>query len=240
MKIISIILISGLMYSVLTKLPSSYSFFNDSSVASDNVFTYSIIPSVSPSPVPEQSADHIVISEVQISGNTSNQDFVELYNPTSSVIHLAGWRIRKKTSTGTISTLASIPSGKIIPAHGFFLWSNSQSGYALSLSSDVSNTNTLAENNSIEIQDENAAVIDQAGWGGGSNQFFESAVFPENPIPQHSIERKAFSSSSSESMADGGEDEFEGNGFDSNNNAYDFVIRDQPSPQNSQNSTEPL
>jgi len=46
-------------------------------------------------------ASHVVISEVQVGGTLVDDEFVELYNPTNSAISLSGWRLRRKTSTGT-------------------------------------------------------------------------------------------------------------------------------------------
>lgn len=56
-------------------------------------------------------ADHVVISEVQVGGSTANDEFVELYNPTSSPITMSGWRLTKKASTGTKYNLVSSLNG---------------------------------------------------------------------------------------------------------------------------------
>ncbi len=219
----------------------THSFFNDTALSLENTFSaVSIEPTITPTPTIQQSATHIVISEVQISGTSSNQDFVELYNPTLSSVSLAGWRIRKKTSGGTISTLVAITAGKIIPSYGFFLWSNSSGGYDLSISADISNTNTLADNNSIEVQDGSGITIDQVGWGTGTNQFIEGSVIAAGPSASQSIERKARAESIQQDMSMGGQDDLRGNGSDTDNNSSDFLIRLQPQPQNSLSSIESL
>ena len=38
-------------------------------------------------------ASHVVISEIQIAGGNSNDEFVELYNPTNASVNLTGWRL---------------------------------------------------------------------------------------------------------------------------------------------------
>lgn len=243
MRINILLLILGVV--MLTSIPYLYthSFFNDTAVSSSNTFSavaVSISPTVAPTLTVSVAASHIVISEVQISGATANQDFVEFYNPTFQAINISNFRIRKKTSLGTVSTLALIPTGKVIPAHGFFLWSNSQNGYDISIGTDISNTNTLSDNNSIELQDTNSISVDQVGWGTGTNQFMEGTIISVGPSPLHSIERKAHFSSTQKSMSVGGADEFKGNGSDIDNNSNDFIERTQSQPQNSQSSAESL
>lgn len=221
------------------------SYFNDSVLSSANTFSAilgqpSLPPSFPPTPTGEVTTNHIVISEVQISGASANQDFIELYNPTSSSINLNGWRIRKKSSLGTISTLVAMTAGKIIPPQGFFLWSNSSNGFDVSIGADISNTNTLSDNNSIELQDANTLTVDQVGWGNGTNQFFENSIIATNPSAFHSIERRARPSSTLDDMILSGNDELAGNGFDTDNNSADFIIRPVSQPQNSLSSPESL
>ncbi len=61
------------------------------------------------------SLDSVIISEVQVSGETANDEFIELYNPTAEEIDLEGWDIKKKTTTGTGSNIVTNITG-IIPA----------------------------------------------------------------------------------------------------------------------------
>ena len=243
----------GLLIFLLTSISFilfrfSYGFFSSSSSSSNNVFSASenfptTIPSVteaiSPSPTPGQTlANHLVISEIQINGASTTQDFVELYNPTDSDFDLNGWKLRKRTSTGSESSLVVIGTGKSIVSHGFFLWSNSSNGYNTAIGADVSNTNTLAGDNSIVLLKPDNSTVDQLGWGSGINQFDETAGYPTNPVANQSIERKAYTLSTSSSMSTGGSDEFKGNGFDSDNNSADFILRSVSQPQNSGSSTE--
>lgn len=242
-KGIFILLILFIIFLGILSYKITNAFFSDTETSTNNLFAAASVfgsPTPTPTSTPSPSTDHLVISEVQIRGANANQDFVELYNPTNSSVDLNGWQIQKKTSSGTISSLVLIGSGKSIPAHGFFLWANDQSGFSTTVGADVSNSNNLSENNSIALEDPSDVIIDRVGWGNGNNQFQEGSIFQSNPDvnANQSLERKALSTSDSTSMAVGGTDEFKGNGFDANDNATDFVLRSVSQPQNSGSATE--
>ncbi|MBM3282934.1 lamin tail domain-containing protein [Candidatus Gottesmanbacteria bacterium] len=183
---------------------------------------------------------HVVISEIQISGGAgaSSQDFVELYNPSNSGINLNNWNLRKRNNSGNESSLVLIQEDKIIPAHGYFLWGNTDGDFANNIGADVSNGNNISENNSIALLNASDQIIDQVAWGSGTNQFTEGSVIPDNPGTNQNLERKARSTSTVDSMSVGGIDEFKGNSYDSNNNTADFILRATSQPQNSSSPAE--
>lgn len=194
-----------------------------------------------PTPTPDLTniANHIVISEVQIatSGATTS-DFVELYNPTSSNINLNGFHLVRRASTGTPTSFKAFSSSNIILGHGFYLWANSAGGYATQINADVSTNENIADNNSVALTDNQDLIVDQVAWGAGAgSQFVEGSAFATNPGSNQSIERKAYSTSTISSMTTG-VDVLKGNGFDSNDNANDFILRPAPQPQNSSSPTE--
>ena len=178
-----------------------------------------------------------MISEVQLHGGNANEDFVELYNPTNSAINLSGWEIRVKGSSGADSSLVLIPSGKSIPAHGFFLWSNDQGTYETDIGADVSNGNNIGENNSLKLEDASDNPVDQVGWGNVVGHYVEGTPYANFSASFQSIERKAYSSSTTVSMSTGGSDIDKGNAFDAGNNLTDFITRTSQ-PQNSTSSPE--
>ena len=185
---------------------------------------------------------HLVISEVQIAGvgtGNGNQDFVEIYNPTSSSILLNGMRLGKKTSGTTSATIVAFASGKSVPAHGFFLWCNTSLSSVLSC--DASGSGTIANDNSLAIINGSLAsgtVVDAVSFGTPGTTFGEGTSLTA-PASGTSVERKANSLSTPTSMGVGGVDEFVGNGEDTDNNASDFVSRSAPQPQNSNSASEP-
>lgn len=178
--------------------------------------------------------NHVVISEVQISGEVSTDEFVELYNPTNAPINLNGWRLSKKTQSGSLSNLATTISGTI-PAHGYFLIAHE--GFNATPEPDqFFNTGTVAPDNTLLLySDAGSTLVDKVGLGDAEDNE-TTAVF--NPPSNGSAERKALSTSTKESMETGGVDEFFGNGEDTDHNQNDFVTRTFSQPQNSSSATE--
>lgn len=220
-----------LMFSVGLTVPSGLAFYTDTEASAGNSFT------VAESFV----ADHVVISEVQVRGTSTLNDFVELYNPTGEAVDLGGWKLRKKSSTGTESSVIVFAEGASISAHSFFLWANSLEGYAESLAADASTTQTLAPDNSVVFKTGGDEVVDQVAWGsGGGMQFVERAPFAQNPGQHQSIERKARQGSTAAALGPGGGEELAGNGWDADRNAFDFVLRGESKPQSRSSDPEEL
>lgn len=175
-------------------------------------------------------ATHIVISEVQISGDgsaPSNDEFVELYNPTDSAVIMDGWRLRRKNSGGTEATLVNTLSGTI-PAHGYFLVGHG-TGYDGSAPLDAiysAPSNALTNNYTVLLySDAGLTLVDKVGFGNAVD--FETSVFGSNPPANASIERKP-----------GASDPLAGNSEDTDNNASDFDLRTSSDPQNSSSPAE--
>jgi len=73
-------------------------------------------------PVQEETYLPILISELRAWGESSKDEFVELYNPTSVFVNLEGWGLKKKTSNGSESNLvSSVKFSGTIAAFGYFL-----------------------------------------------------------------------------------------------------------------------
>lgn len=184
-------------------------------------------------------AGHLVISEVQIEGESSSDDFIEIYNPTESDVDLSSLRLVKRTSTGaTNDSIVAFESGDTIAAHGFYLWCNNALSEALGC--DKSTGGTVSNDNSVALSNDplDGVVIDAVTFGSPANPLGEG-TFLEAPTASSSAERKAGPSSDTISMGVGGTDEFAGNGEDTDNNANDFILRTISDPQNSSSSLEP-
>ena len=180
-------------------------------------------------------ADHVVISEVQIVGATSTEEFVELYNPLSSPVDMTGWRLSRRTAGGTESNLLTTFPTCTIPAYGYFLIAH-PSVYTETRDAAYSTAQAIASNNTVILySDAGLIVVDRVGMG--SATISETATI-SNPVAGGSIERKAQSTSTAETMGPGGADDVRGNGYDSNDNSQDFVLRDSPEPQNSSSASE--
>ena len=183
-------------------------------------------------------ANHVVISEVQI----ATDEFVELYNPTNSDIHMTGWHwcyfSSTKTSWGDPYRDQEFPSGATIHAHGFYLVG--LGGYPTPTSDWQPYTSNFlgSDKGTVGIFNgtpSDSTRIDAIGWGSVTLKERTSANAPD---AGKSIERKAIASSTASDMASGGDHYTWGNGEDMNNNSADFITKTTPEPQNSSSATE--
>lgn len=168
---------------------------------------------------------NLLITEVQIAGAKANYDFIEIYNAESSSLDISGYKLRKRTSTGSESSIRVFPVGSIINGKGYFLWANSEGGFDQSIGANISSTQTLAKNNSIALLNPEGNIIDALAWGENLvNPFVEGEKFSVNPEANQSLARKFLSGC--------------GCYQDFNNNSVDFNISNNPTPgqQNSQSN----
>lgn len=184
-------------------------------------------------------ATHVVISEIQIEGGTTTDEFVELYNPTDSTVDVTGWELIRKTAAADAEEQPLATLSGTISSHGFMLIANV--GYDGTTPADTTYDTefNITDNNSITLRNESGTNIDLVGMG--SSALKEGDVI-DNPIDNRSIERKAIGTSTTESMISEGVDELLGNGEDTDNNAVDFVRHSSPTisnPQNSSSNVEP-
>lgn len=190
-----------------------------------------------------QTANHVVISEFATRGAAGNAsgEFVEIYNPTNAAVNISGWKLEYRSASGTsYNPLTAVPEGTVMPPKSYYLfvsatWAGTPAGDATWASSG------LADNGGLRITTASGAAIDRVGFGTGNDPEGGAAPNHGEAANDNSVERKASASSTAASMGAGGAEEFAGNGWDSDNNASDFVAQTGGRhPQNSTSGVEPL
>lgn len=136
----------------------------------------------------------IIISEVQITGTTASDDFIELLNTTGHTIDMTGWKLKKRIQSGTESSIRdlSVESGFHIdiPAGGHLLWANSGGTSKSFTDARFTSSTSLTDNNSLALFDKAGALIDAVTYGSGhANPFSPSTQFPTNPTKGQSLIR---------------------------------------------------
>jgi hypothetical protein len=132
----------------------------------------------------------LVISEVQIEGDSPSECYVKVYNPLDEIVDISGYRLRKKTSTGRDYSLRVFPTESYVEGGNFFIWASSQnSSFPETVEADISSTQTISSNNSVALFDNNDNLIDAVCWGSGENSYCTEDVL-ENPQKGQIIKRK--------------------------------------------------
>jgi hypothetical protein len=198
-----------------------------------------------------QVAGHPVISEVYGGGGNSGafytHDFIELYNPTPGTVIMTDWSVQYQTAggSGPFSSVAVISGA--IAAHGFFLIQcNPGNGgtaaiptpdavAAISMAAGSGKIALVRDSLPVNAMDD-SAVVDFVGYG--SANLYEGSAAAPSPGNTSSLERKAGSASLPSTMGPGGPEERAGNGWDTDDNAGDFLMREAPEPQNGAASIE--
>ncbi len=136
-------------------------------------------------------ASHVLIATVQIAGAAASNDFVKLYNPTASAIDMSGWKLHKKSQTGTDYSLKVFPAGSTIAAGQSFTWANSTGGFSDSIGANVSSTETLSADNSVALMDAAGNIVDAVAWGTGTGQYGEGTPYPTSPGANQLLSRRS-------------------------------------------------
>ena len=138
---------------------------NTRSTSTDNTVTYIVVPTATPTATPTPTNPlSIIISEVAWAGTkaSSDDEWIELYNPTNIAIDITGWVLRTSDNSPTI-----ILSGKIKPKK-YFLLEHSDDDTVFDVPADMIYTGSLSNIGEIMyLYDENAYLVDTANKNGG-------------------------------------------------------------------------
>lgn len=149
---------------------------------------------------------HIV--EVQIIGKEgeTDHDLIKIYNAGTNTVNLSGWKLRKRTKSGSESSIKALSEQDSVAPGEIFIWANSKEGFALSIGAHTSSTQTLAANASVALLNSDNTVIDAVAWGSDhENPFSEGTASPENPAAGQVLSRKR-SASGYQDTSDNGVD----------------------------------
>ena len=167
----------------------------------------------------------VVISEFRTRGpNGGNDEFIELYNLSSSPVNISGWQIRGSNESGTITTRAVITGGVTLNPGCHYLLTNPNSTggpYSGSLPGNQTFGPGITDDGGIALTDAAGIIIDQVGMSAGSAFREGLALTPRTSNVNSSYERRPGGAA--------------GNGQDTDNNAADFSFVSS-NPQNA-NST---
>lgn len=112
-----------------------------------------------------EEAPHLIIYEIQVSGTSSTDEYIKIYNPKNEDINLKDYKIIKKTTSGSQYNLVSnFGDTSVIKAMSYFTIAHKDyTGVA-----DFYYTNnsySLSKDNSVYIVDTNANIVDLIGFG---------------------------------------------------------------------------
>jgi hypothetical protein len=152
---------------------------------------------------------HPLIYEVRITGGAgkSAEDYIKIFNPSPKTLDLSGWRLRKRTQSGSESSIRVFPDGTSLSGGKILIWANNS--YASVVGAELMSSQTLAANNSVGLLNKDGILIDAVGWGEiGSIGFIEGSAYPLSPEENQVLLRR------------------QSGGFlvDTQNNAEDFEI----------------
>jgi len=200
----------------------------------------------------------LLISELYF-GTSSKIRFLEIYNPNDfeinlddfSVQYLGGKSQIKEFSTSSIdlekfsSKIKKFNLSGSIKPFGYYLIASTSSVFGIKADKVFKTFNPALTGGTIFLvasQDRLASptstqIIDQLAWGTSSKL---GALFPEKapappPIKNSSLERKAFKDSTLENFPCW---QNFGRSFDSQDNSFDFILQNSPTPQNSQSFSQ--
>lgn len=157
--------------------------------------------------------DHLVISALKLAGFASDDEVIELYNPTGADISLAGYVLKKRNYDGQTVDIVSDLSRVVIKGYSYLLVANPV-GYTGRTPADLlyDSADFSIDNDDTILLIKGERVIDKVGLASSADYEGEPAADLQ---PNRMLVRKSDASGYMGRM---------GNGRDSDNNANDFEI----------------
>jgi predicted extracellular nuclease len=166
-------------------------------------------------------SNSVVISEFRVRGpQGGNDEFIELYNLSSSPVNIGGWKVNGSNNAGTTSTRATIPANIVVnPGCHYLLTNSGSSGYSGSVTGDQTYSTGVTDDGGIALLN-GTTVIDAVGMSTGS-AYKEGTQLASlgSTNANRGYERKPGGTS--------------GSGTDTDNNSADFQLKTPSDPQNS-------
>src|SRR6185369_1933112 len=166
-------------------------------------------------------SNSVVISEFRVRGPQGGKDeFIELYNLSSSPVNIGGWKVNGSNNAGTTSTRATIASGVVInPGCHYLLTNSASSGYSGNVTGDQTYSTGVTDDGGIALLN-GATVIDAVGMSAGS-AYKEGTPLASlgSTNANRGYERKPGGTA--------------GSGTDTDSNTSDFQLKTPSDPQNS-------
>ena len=159
----------------------------------------------------------VVISEFRTNGpGAGNDEFIELYNLSSSPVSIGGWLVKGSNSSAGTTTRATITAGVTLQPYCHYLLVNSNA-YSGGVTADQTYTTGVTDNGGIALMN-GATIVDQVGMSTGSAYKEGTVLAPLTGNLNQSYERKPGGTS--------------GSGQDTDDNASDFKVTSPSDPQN--------
>ncbi|GIW67658.1 MAG: hypothetical protein KatS3mg096_526 [Candidatus Parcubacteria bacterium] len=173
---------------------------------------------------------NILISEIQSeSASSTDDEYIELYNPNNEEIDLTCWKLEKYSSknpdsTSTPNLYTLIPQSKFqgkIKPYSFFLISAEEFKDNYQADLTYAQSYSISKNNTIILRKPNGEISDLVGYGDNKEKIYQSEIEPFISLnfENKSIQRK--------------------NLQDTDNNSQDFWLRN-PNPENSKSISRKL
>lgn len=165
----------------------------------------------------------VVISEFRVRGpNGGNDEFIELFNLSSSPVTIGGWTVRGSNSSGTISIRATIAANTVLNPGCHFLLTNASTSsgpYSGTVTGDQTYSTGVTDDGGIALADVNSTVVDSVGMSAGS-AYKEGT--PVANLGSNNLNR-SYERRPGETL---------GSGTDTDSNSADFQLITPSDPQN--------